>query len=109
MGAALECLVQHGLEVNQSLTYGSCLLPLHVAARHNRPDVVNSLIALRANLHATNARGLTALEVARSARSNASVAALQRAASSTLNVNVAQATLAEDIKWEMQKQTLRKA
>jgi len=78
---SLLALVEAGLRPDEPLTGEAGLWPLHAAARHDRVHMLCGLLALRANPHSQNRRGQTALDVARGAHSNDSVAALRRAAS----------------------------
>lgn len=75
----LQSLVENGLDPNKPLTHGG-LWPLHAAARHDSAHVVSGLLALGANLHSKNSRGMTAMTVAREAHSLNAVNALRSAA-----------------------------
>lgn len=78
---ALEAIVNAGLELKSPLSFPTGgLMPLHAAARHDRPHIAMSLLALRADLVAKDSRGRTALDVAQAGRSGRTVAVLRKAA-----------------------------
>eukprot|EP00747_Dinoflagellata_sp_TGD_P043796 gnl/TRDRNA2_/TRDRNA2_142894_c0_seq1.p1 gnl/TRDRNA2_/TRDRNA2_142894_c0~~gnl/TRDRNA2_/TRDRNA2_142894_c0_seq1.p1 ORF type:complete len:767 (+),score=130.26 gnl/TRDRNA2_/TRDRNA2_142894_c0_seq1:58-2301(+) len=75
---ALKTLVEHGLNPNNALISGG-LWPLHAVARHNHVHLVDGLLSLGATCRARNAKGQTAMDSARDAKSTAAAAVLRRA------------------------------
>lgn len=80
--SALQALLKAGLAPSEPLTPSRETWPLHAAGRHNCRAAAQVLLVAKADPFVHNARGQTALDVAKANRSWATAALIRRAAQS---------------------------
>eukprot|EP00439_Symbiodinium_sp_Y106_P032413 s4820_g3.t2 len=80
--SALQALLKAGLAPSEPLTPSRETWPLHAAGRHNCRAAAQVLLVAKADPFVRNARGQTALDVAKANRSWATAALIRRAAQS---------------------------